>query len=185
MPVTLTRKNVTELAGVFATPGSGKMSYLQRLDAIAHALGLPNQAVMMASLNAAEATPRPAPSPAVEASAAAKPLTMVIAFGQDLSRAFDSNEPIDKDTGGSLVHKTFASQAEMSAYITGMEDMEGWLDSTVVAQSGTDPRNTLNAELLEALENDPGLDVEEWHNARVKAFLDDEMDDEDMQGPRA
>lgn len=60
MPITLNRKNVTDIAKAFIAPGSGKMSYLQRLDVIAQALGLPNQAVMMAKLNAEEAAPAPA-----------------------------------------------------------------------------------------------------------------------------
>lgn len=259
MPITLNRKNVTDIAKAFIAPGSGKMSYLQRLDVIAQALGMPNQAVMMAKLNAEEAAagkaalqtppvasitvrpldwapgfcddgpcfkarehgepsklyialdeagktwheeqrrerilaqvmvPEPASEPAPRAPAASggaiskgeKPWVIVTAFGRDLAGLIDDGEAVNPDeVGGNVVIHEFATKEELSAYVQGLEDMDGWQGATTVAQSGTDPRETIGREFLEALKSDPSLDYIDWHNARAAemAAMDAEDDEDD------
>lgn len=169
--IVLTRKMVSAIARAFAEPG--RISYLQRIDLIAQAIGYQNQATLMSVLS--EAEKRPA-APAVPA-AVGDPATVIVAFGQGLSSRISDDEPLGDDYDGDISERSFATPAEAAAYIQGLEDMDGWMEFGFAAVKNV-PRYSHNEEFFQERDRQPGLRFEEFHDAKVARMrLEDEEDD--------
>lgn len=138
MTIGLTRKSVSALARLDL---SG-MSHMQRIDAIARVFGHENNASLMSALKAEEKG-----SAAGLATPAAKGAVVITAFGDRLSSCISAGYPVDADTEGDIVERRFGSEAEASAYLSGVEDATGWLESEFAAVKGREPstatRNSL------------------------------------------
>lgn len=64
---------------------------------------------------------------------AKKKFTAKVLFGSDAVSRFYNDEPVTDE--GMLVKREFATEAELKAYLKGLEDGDGWCDYAVL----TDP----------------------------------------------
>ena len=163
----LTRRNVSAIAKLDFTG----LGHAQRLEAIARALGYETAAALMGRIKSEEATSQDTPATA--------PVTAIVAFGQRPCSAIDSNDLIrdrNGDIDGDLSEITFGSQAELAAYIKGLGDADGWMETMIVANTVDDPTHAFFA----ARAADPSLDFITWHDAEItREMEEDHLEDED------
>lgn len=161
----LTRRNVSAIAKL----DFNGLGHAQRVEAIARALGYETAAALMGMLKADETTTL----------AAASPVTAIVAFGQRPCSAIDSNEPLrdrNGDIDGDLSEITFGSQAELAAYVKGLSDADGWMETMIVANTVDDPSHAF----FTARATDPTLDFVTWHDAEIAREMEEEdLEDED------
>lgn len=160
-----TRRNVTAIAKL----DFNGLGHAQRVEAIARALGYETAAALMGVLKSEEAA----------ALAPATPVTAIVAFGQRPCSAIESNEQIrdrNGDIDGDLSEITFGCQAELAAYVKGLSDADGWMETMIVANTVDDPTHAFFA----ARATDPTLDFVTWHDAEIARDMEEEdFEDED------
>ncbi|MEP2469937.1 hypothetical protein [Ekhidna sp.] len=61
-------------------------------------------------------------------------ITVIAVFGDNLVRSIGDGEKLRNlsETGGYLIEKTFATEAEKAAYFQALEDHEGWFGSYIL-----------------------------------------------------
>ncbi|WP_411839819.1 hypothetical protein [Paracoccus sp. ME4] len=174
--IVLTRKMVAAIAKAFA--GQGSLSYLQRIDVIAEAIGFQNQATLMSVLGEAEKrAAAPAGGPAAMP-AGGERSAVIVAFGQGLSSMIADGELLGSGYDGDISERRFETPAEAAAYIQGLEDMDGWMEFGFAAVQNV-PRYNHNEAFFAARADDPSLTFEQFHDASVeRQRLDDEGEDD-------
>lgn len=175
MIVNLTRKSVSDLAKLDL---SG-LSHMQRIDAIAKVFGFENNAALMGTLKAAEQN---ATRTNVEQVASKGDIVVITAFGEHMSSTVSNMEEITADTDGDIVERRFATEAEGTAYLQGLEDYDGWMEYAVAATRGL-PLYRESDGYFETLGDNPDLSFKDWHNAEVAKLAEEDLDDDEDLEP--
>lgn len=159
--ITLTRSLLSAIARV----DTAGLSHMQRIDAIAKAIGFETGASLSATLKAAE-TAKPASAAAPDPEE--KPHQAVVIWDPKEASDYLLGEIIEDENRFKWSIESFASPEELTAYLKGVDDGCGW-DQPYIAETTTSP----HAPFIAARKDDPNLTLAAWHNERMTEDLED------------
>lgn len=109
-------------------------------------------------------------------------VVVITAFGTGMSSTVSNMEEITADTDGDIVERRFATEAEGTAYLKGLEDYDGWMEYAVAATRGL-PLYRESDGYFETLGDNPDLSFKDWHNAEVAKLAEEDLDDDEDLEP--
>ena len=164
MNTTLTRRSVSAIARL----DMSNLSHAQRIDAIAKAIGFETASALMGTLRLSEDDVDTSSNLALTKVENGNPVEYraIIALGSSICSSLGNDEPIVDETGyidGDLSVVSYSTPGELDAYLQGITDAEGWLDSMVIASELTDQHA-----FFDALDENPDLQFKDWYASQLK-----------------
>jgi hypothetical protein len=113
-------------------------------------------------------------------------VTSKIIFGSDAVRHYNETGEIPaaktlEDLDGTVLEKDFKSKEEYDAYISGLEESDGWSDWIVADQNFESPKNySLDDIIKNLLKEGPLVALYFWVGISLMKEVVEEMTDEDI-----